>query len=217
MRFLNRVEAGKQLLPLLQHYANSPDTIVLGLPRGGVVTSFEVAKGLGLPMDIIVPRKISAPDNEEFAIGAITEDGKGVFDDAVISMHGISQEYIAQEVQKETQEAQRRLRVYRGDRAPRDLTGKRVILVDDGIATGATMQAAIMSVNAKGAKEIIVAVPVAAKDTLKRITKDVTTVHCLHSPSSFGAVGQFYKTFDQTKDKEVVALMKQSFENANSA
>jgi len=182
----------------------------LALPRGGVVTAFEIAKELNLPLDLVVPRKIGAPDNEEYAIGAITETGEGIFNQEAIDTLGVPQEYLDKKVADEKEEAQRRLKTYRQDRPILNLKNKTVIIVDDGIATGLTMRAAIKSVKEKKAKEIIVAVPVSAQDSLKTINKEVDKTICLDAPLFFGAVGAFYEDFGQTTDEEVIDLMKES-------
>lgn len=210
MIFADRVDGGRQLIPKLKQYKGNPQAIVLGLPRGGVVNAYEIAKGLNLPLDVVVPRKIGAPDNPEFAIGAITEDGEGVFDERTIKTFAISQEYIKGEVEKEKKESARRLEIFRGGRPPLDLKGKVAIIVDDGIATGATMRAAIKSSKAKGAKKVVVAVPVTARDSLKKIQAEADEVIYLDAPVFFGAVGAFYKDFAQTEDSEVVELMEKS-------
>ena len=207
--FKDRKEAGQKLANKLEQYRDKKDTIVLGLPRGGVVTAYEIAKSLNLPLDLIVPRKIGAPDNPEFAIGAIAEDGEGIFDQSVITEYNISKDYIDKEVEKEKKEAQRRLKLYRGDRPILNLKDKTAILIDDGVATGATMRAAIKSAKIKGVKEIIVATPVIARDTLKKIGTEVNEVIYLDAPTFFGAVGAFYQSFAQTEDKEVIELMKE--------
>lgn len=210
MIFKDRQDAGKQLSEKLAHYKDNPNTIVLGLPRGGVVVAFEIAQALHLPMDIIVPRKIGAPGNPELAIGAITEDGESIFDERMILDYGISQDYLANERQKEKQEALRRLHLYRGTRPPLRLENKIAILVDDGIATGATMRAAIKSAKAKGSLKIIVAIPTAAKDSLEKIKKEANEILCLDTPPLFFAIGEFYQDFPQIEDKEVIDLMGQA-------
>ncbi len=210
MIFKDRIEAGQKLAKALEKYKGQKDTIILGLPRGGVVTGFEIAKTLELPLDLVVPRKIGAPGNPEFAIGAITEEGEGIFNEGVIRDYEISKEYITGTVEEEKKEAQRRLKTYRGDRSPLDLKDKTVILVDDGIATGLTMRVAIKSVKNKDPKKIVVAVPCGAKDSIDQIKKDVDEVICLHAPIFFGAVGAFYREFPQTTDEEVIELMKES-------
>jgi len=208
--FHDRQEAGQKLAQALEKFKNAKEAIILALPRGGVVVGFEIAKALNLPLDIVVPRKIGAPDNPEFAIGAITESGEGIFDQETIAFYRISKEYIKKTVAEEKKEALRRLKLYRGDRPPLDLKDKTVILIDDGIATGATMRAAIKSVKEKGAKKVIVAVPVSAPDSFKIIKKEVDEMISLAVPVFFGAVGAFYENFEQTSDEEVVDLMKKS-------
>ncbi len=209
MIFKDRQDGGRQLIPKLEQFKDNSDVIVLGLPRGGVVTAFEITKALNLKLDLVVPRKISAPGNPEFAIGAIAEDGEAVLNESVISTYKISQEYIDQEVENEKKEAQRRLSTYRGNLPPLDLKDKTAILVDDGIATGSTMRAAIKSVKAKGAKKIIVAVPVTSQDALEKISQEVDEFIYLKAPTFFGAVGAFYDSFSQTEDEEVIELVNQ--------
>lgn len=204
MIFKNRIQAGEELAKKLSQFKNSAEAVILGLPRGGVVVAAVVAKKLSRPLDIIVPRKIGAPGNPEFAIGAITEDGEAVLDEASIAAWQIPAEYVRQEIIKEKQEAQRRLQLYRGGRAPLNLKNKIAILVDDGIATGATMRAAIVSARAKGAKKVIIAAPVVAADTLEALRKEADEVIFLDAPIYFGAVGAFYENFEQVEDKEVL-------------
>lgn len=215
MLFKNRSEAGQQLAEQLIQYKDNPRVVVLGLPRGGVVVAFKIAKTLNLPLDLVVPRKIGAPGNPEFAIGAITEDGEGIFDEQVISTYNISKDYIDQTVAKEKKEAQRRLELYRGDRPPLDLKNKIAILVDDGVATGSTMLAAVKSTRSKGVKKIIVAIPVTARDSLEKIKEQADEVVYLNAPLFFGAVGAFYQNFDQTNDKEVIEIMNRA-QNADN-
>lgn len=208
MLFHNRKDAGRRLAILLEKYKNREDAIVLGLPRGGVVVAAEVAHALELPLDIVVPRKIGAPSNSEFAIGAITLDGEPVFDDEIIELYDISQEYLDAAVEKEKEEAKRRLKAYRVDRPPLKLQNKTVILVDDGVATGATMRAAINSVKALGAREIVAAVPVGSAQTLELIRREVDKVVFLNDNLYFGAVGASYDEFEQTSDEEVNRLLQ---------
>ena len=210
MIFKNRQEAGQKLAEKLNEFKGKKDTLILALPRGGVVTAFEIAKELNLPLDLVVPRKIGAPDNEEYAIGAITETGEGIFNQEAIASLGVPQEYLDNKIAAEKKEAQRRLKTYRQDRPPLNLANKTVIIVDDGIATGLTMRAAIKSVKEKKAKKVIVAVPVSAQDSLKTIQKEADEVICLDAPLFFGAVGAFYEDFGQTTDEEVIDLMKKS-------
>lgn len=210
MLFKDRTDAGRRLAKALQIYSNQPDTIVIALPRGGVVIGYEVATALNLPLDIVCPRKIGAPFNPELAIGAITETGEGILSEELVLELGVSQGFIRETMEKEKQKAKWRLDHYRQGRAPRLLKDKRVILVDDGLATGSTMRAAIKTVRAEGAKELILAVPVSPIDTLAKLEKEVDKAVCLATPSTFYAVGQFYDFFDQTTDQEVIELLKKA-------
>lgn len=217
MLFHDRKEAGKKLLEKLSHYRDDPNALVLALPRGGVVTAFEIAMGLHLPLDIVVPRKIGAPGNPELAIGAITEDGQGILQSEIIEAYGISPEYISKAIEIEKKEARRRLELYRGDLPPLDLTDKNVLLVDDGIATAATMRAAIASVKAKHPLKVIVAAPVAAPDALEKIHQEADEVVVLDAPFLFMAVSQFYERFPQTTDEEVITLMWKAHKKTSNA
>lgn len=208
MTFKDRKEAGQKLAKKLADYKGRDDAVLIALPRGGVVTAYEIVKELELPLDIVVPRKIGAPGNEEFAIGAITESGEGIFNQESVDATGADKDYIRETVEKEKAEAARRLKVYRGDRTALDLAGKTVILIDDGIATGSTMRAAVASVKARRAAKVVVAVPVTARDTAKVIEGEVDELIYLDAPLFFGAVGNFYEVFDQTEDEEVVEIMK---------
>jgi putative phosphoribosyl transferase len=207
MIFKNREEAGKQLVSLLKHYENDPQAVVLGMPRGGVVTAYEVARGLQLPLDVVCPRKIGAPFNPELAIGAITETGEGIFDERLITHLNVSQDYINRTVANEKAQAQKRLTLYRKNLPKISLEGKTAILVDDGLATGSTMRAAIRSVRAEGADKITVAVPVSPPDTFRLIQEEVDEAICLSTPTFFQAVGQFYEDFSQVEDEEVIDLL----------
>lgn len=216
MIFTDRYQAGKELVSYLTKYQNLKDCIVIGLPRGGVVTAFEVAQGLHLPLEIVCPRKIGAPFNPELAIGAITETGEGIFDQSLISRLNVSEDYIQRTVEVEKKQAQRRLSVYRQNRPPRNLKEKIVILVDDGLATGSTMKAAIKTVQAEGAEKIIVAVPVSPPDTLEEIRSEVDEVVCIKAPPFFSAVGEFYENFNSTEDDEVIDLLNRSEKTAKT-
>lgn len=206
MLFQDRVDAGRQLSKKLLSFKGDPNLIVLGLPRGGVVVAAEVAQALQAPLDIVVPRKIGHPENPELAIGAISEEGERVFQESFLAL--ISEEYLLSEIEKEKKEAQRRLKVYRGERPSLSLKQKTVILVDDGIATGATMHAGILSVRRKGAQKVIVAAPVVAPDTLRVLRGEADDVVFLDAPESFGAVGMFYLSFEQTSDDEVIEILR---------
>lgn len=205
--FKNRIDAGEQLAKKLAIFKNRDDVIAIGLPRGGVPIAYEIASALEVPLDIVCPRKIGAPGNKEFAIGAITETGEGMIDELTIARLKIPQSYIEQEMQQEKEVALRRLKVYREGLPPRNLEHKTVILIDDGLATGATMKAAVHSARAEGAAKVVVAIPVSPPNTLKEMEEIADDVICLSAPLYFQAVGQFYEDFTPTEDEEVIELM----------
>lgn len=210
--FKNREQAGKILAEKLITYKNCSDAIVIALPRGGVPVGFIIANALHLPLDITCPRKIGAPFNEEYAIGAITETGEGEFDEEALQLYPISQAYIDKKIAQEVQEAKRRLQFFRDALPPREIENKIVILVDDGLATGSTMTAAITSMKAEGADKIVLAVPVAPPETLDKMQDLVDEVICLETPASFQAVSQFYEEFGQTAEEEVKELLRKNRE-----
>ena len=207
MLFNDRNDAGKKLGEKLQGYKNASSTVVLGLVRGGVVVAAEVAASLGLPLNVVVVRKLGAPHNEELAIGAITDKGEGFFNEDLMGILGVSREYLSKEMERQRKSAKERVEIYRGHFPAPDIKNKTVILVDDGIATGASFRAAIRSVRKEGAKKIVLAVPVAAPDALEMLKKEVDEVVCLSSPVFFEAVGAFYKHFNQTTDEEIISLL----------
>ncbi len=206
-RFQDRADAGRQLAQKLIQYKDNPEAIVIGLPRGGVVTAWQVSSILHLPLDIIVPRKIGAPHNPELALGALTQEGAIVWNTELMNMLNLHPSDVQYIIDAEKKEAQRRLKLYRGDRAPLVIKNKIVILVDDGLATGATMKAAIASVKDQGAQKIIVAIPVAPADTIEKFKQEADEVICLFVPEFFMGVGGAYAHFDQTTDDEVINLM----------
>jgi putative phosphoribosyl transferase len=205
--FLDRQDAGRQLAKALKEYADAKETLVIALPRGGVVVGYEVAQALHLPLDIVCPRKIGAPFNPELAIGAITETGEAILSQDLVQSFRIPESYLKEAMEREKKEAALRLKNYRKKRSSRQLKGKRIILVDDGLATGSTMRAAIKTIRAEEAKELIMAIPVSPPDTLQRLKSEVDRTICLHAPSAFYAVGQFYESFGQTSDEEVISLL----------
>ena len=209
MVFHDRVDAGKKLADKLSQY-RSKDVVVLAIPRGGVVVGFEVAGDLGAPLSVIIPRKIGAPGNPELAIGAVTEEGDTYIDSIIVKSLGVTQSYIDEVKQQEVEEIKRRMKTYLGDRQRPELKGKTVILVDDGIATGATMKAAIRTLRRHGPAEVIVAVPVAPPETVESLKELADSVVCLETPSFFYAIGQFYREFDQVGDAEVIRLLRLS-------
>lgn len=206
--FIDRSDAGQKLAPLLAKYKGKPDVLVIGLPRGGVVLAYEVAHYLGAPLDVICPRKVGAPHNPELAIGAVTETGDGYFNDHLIQQLGVSQSYLEAECAKEKERARQRLALFRKGLPPLDFKGKTIILVDDGLATGATMKAAIQTARQQQAAKIAVAVPISPPDTAQEIKALCDEFYCLESPWIFQAVGQFYHDFGQTEDAEVVAILQ---------
>lgn len=210
--FSDRIDAGKRLATALKKLTFRRG-IVLAIPRGGVVVGFEIAQVLKLPLDVIIPRKIGAPDNPELAIGAMTEDGTTILDANLISYLGVDKDYLEEESKRQKQEIARRLKVYRQDTPYPRLKGLDVIIVDDGIATGSTMKAALASVKNQGAASVTIAVPVGPPSTIRELEKQANNVVCLFSPELFQAIGQFYADFSQTSDQEVVQLLKQNRQN----
>lgn len=208
--FYDRKEAGEKLATILQKYKNHPQAVVLAIPRGGVVVGFTLAKILNLPLDIVVARKIGAPGNPEFAIGAVSEKGEVILNKEAVSSYHISQEYIEKESAAQRDEVKRRLTEYRGKKKPLSLKDKIVIIVDDGIATGASIKAAIASIRAESPRRIILAVPVAPPETIEELKREVDEIFCLEKPEIFFAVGQFYQIFDQTSDEAVKKLLKEA-------
>jgi predicted phosphoribosyltransferase len=208
-RFADRVEAGRSRASALL-YLKGKDAIVLAIPRGGIVVGFEVANALGIPLDIIIPRKIGAPDNPELAIGAMTEDGTIILNQRLIKYLQVSEDYIKRESEKQRLEIERRLKLYRGEAPYPNLKSRDVIIVDDGIATGSTMKAALASVRKRGAKTVVIAVPVGPPSMIRELKRQADRVVCLHAPEYFEAIGQFYEDFTQTADEEEVRLLKLS-------
>ncbi|MDW8102277.1 MAG: phosphoribosyltransferase [Anaerolineae bacterium] len=207
MLFRDRHEAGKLLAQKLLDLKGHPKAIVLGIPRGGVVVAYEVAKALGLPLDVFIARKIGAPGNPELAIGAVASDGTVILDELSISLMGVSRQYIEKEIEHQKEEIRKRLLAYRGGREGYSLQGRIVILVDDGVATGATTIASLRAIKASNPSQTILAVPVAPPDTVEKLRQEADRVICLYTPSPFWAVGAFYLNFEQTSDEEVKALL----------
>ena len=212
MYFVNRTEAGRKLAKLLSGYADRDDVIVLGVPRGGVPVAFEIARALKAPLDVFLVRKLGAPGHEELAMGAIASGGIRVLDRETIDALGVSELDIEATTAREQKELQRRERVYRGGRAPLELHGKTVIVVDDGIATGSSMRAGIKALRHMKPARIVVAVPVAPESTCGRLQREVDELVCLDTPELFYAIGQFYEDFSQVTDEEVQRLLRQATE-----
>jgi predicted phosphoribosyltransferase len=206
-RFRDRRDAGRQLAALLAEYAGRPDTLVLALPRGGVPVAFEVAAALRAPLDIFLVRKVGVPGHEELAMGAIASGGLRVLNQDIIADQGVPPEVVDAVSRAELRELERRERAYRGARPPPDLSGRAVILVDDGLATGATMMAAVAALRGRGPAQIVIAVPVAPRATLDAFRRRVDAVVCALVPRQFEAVGEWYDDFSQTSDDEVRRLL----------
>jgi len=206
--FRDRRVAGRQLAKLLTGYAGKEDVLVLGLPRGGVPVAFEVAVALGAPLDLFLVRKLGVPGHEELAMGAIASNGTQVLNTGVVSTFGIPEDVIRRVAQQELGELERREREYRDDRLPPVVGGRTVILVDDGLATGSTMRAAVMAMDAQGAERIVVAVPVAARAAVIELSAEADELVYLLSPDEFAAVGEWYEDFTQTTDEEVKELLE---------
>jgi putative phosphoribosyl transferase len=209
-RFRDRQEAGQQLAGHLTPYAARDDVVVLALPRGGVPVAFEVARALKAPLDVFLVRKLGAPGHPEFAIGAIATGGVRVLSHDVIAELGIPSGLIEQVAEHERIELERRDKAYHGDRPPLPLGGKIVIVVDDGLATGSTMEAAVSALREHHPARVIVAAPVGAADSCRRLRALADDVICVATPDPFNAVGLWYRTFDQTSDAEVVELLQRA-------
>src|SRR2546425_11005647 len=206
----DRTDAGRQLAEELLNFAGRDDVIVLALPRGGVPVAFEVAQRLGVSLDVFVVRKLGVPGHEELAMGAIASGGVRVLNEDVLYVLPDAQSIVEMVTAIEREELKRRERDYRADRPAPELEGRTVILVDDGLATGATMRAAAAALRQQGAAKIIVAVPVGAPTTCREIRDEVDDILCLHTPGSFMGVGQYYEDFSQTSDEEVRELLTAS-------
>jgi len=208
MIFHDRRDAGRQLAGQLQHHESSRP-VVLALPRGGVPVGYEVARALDAPLDILVVRKLGAPGQPELAIGALVDGDRpeGVLNESTIAMLGVDRTHLRAEIEREIGEIRRRQAVYRGGRPPLALAGRVVIVVDDGLATGSTMRAALRGVRHHAPKRLVLAVPVAPPDVLAALAAEVDEVVCLHKPTDFDAVGRFYRDFEQISDTEVVRLL----------
>ena len=207
MIFRDRTDAGKILAGHLGQYANRRDVVVLALPRGGVPVAFEVAEKLNAPLDVIIVQKLGTPGQEELTMGAIASGNVKILNHYVIEHLGISQAQIASAVAREQKELQRRERFYRGDRPPIDVSGRIVILIDDGLATGSSMRAAAAAIRQRQPSQLVLAVPVASESTCAELKKEVDEVVCAVTPMAFYAVGQWYQEFSQTTDQEVRELL----------
>ncbi|EGC38814.1 hypothetical protein DICPUDRAFT_93737 [Dictyostelium purpureum] len=215
--FKDREDAGSQLLNFIKkEFKESEITpekmLIVALPRGGVPVAYPISSALKLPLDLATPRKIGAPGHEEYAIGAVAEQGEAFINEECKSFLSFNKNAINQEIEKQKEESKRRQQVYKKNRKPIDYQNKTIIIVDDGIATGSTMRAAINSIHTKNPKKIVIAVPTAPMDSLEEIAKidKVNEILCISTPRDFMAVGCFYDTFDQTNDETVIELLEKS-------
>lgn len=211
MVFQNRAEAGRKLAAALKAGGQSyRGGVVLAVPRGGVVVGAQVARALGLALDLVIPRKIGAPHNPEAAIGAVAQDGTVILDRHILGVLKLREEDLQENIAREIAEIRRRMKRYRGKEDYPSYDGKKIILVDDGVATGYTVLAAIRFLkNMFSPEELVLAVPVAPPDTLEMMKREVDRVVCLLTPANFYAVGQFYVNFEQTTDEEVIGLLRE--------
>ena len=215
--FRDRSDAGREVASRLSHYANRPDVLVLALPRGGVPVAFEVARQLHVPLDVFLVRKLGVPGHEELAMGAIATGGVRVLNDEVVSMLGISRHMIDGVAAREQQELERRERLYRGGGAAPEMSGRTVILVDDGLATGSSMRAAVAAVRKQRPAAVVVAVPVAAEETCAALRCEVDEIVCAETPEPFYAVGSWYDDFTQTTDAEIQDLLQRAAHDSSHA
>ncbi|MCW3149378.1 phosphoribosyltransferase [Stutzerimonas stutzeri] len=209
--FPDRVQAGRALAERLAQEGAWNDALVLALPRGGVPVGYEVAQRLGLELDILVVRKLGTPGNRELAMGAIASGGVRVMNEDIVRYIHVTRAEIDGTIAQETHELQRREQAYRGERPRPVVEGRAVILVDDGLATGATMRAAVQAVRKLGAGSITVAVPVAAPESVAQLERMAERVVCLHMPHDLYAIGRWYVNFDQTSDQQVVELLQRAW------
>ncbi len=210
MIFADRQDAGRQLAQRLSSLHFDPKSaLVLAIPRGGVVVGAEIASALHLPLDVYITRKLTAPGNPELAIGAVAADGTVFLDQEMAHSAGASDRYVAAETERQIVESRRRLRVYRGDRPFPQLRGRSVILVDDGIATGATTLVALRALRRQAPKKLVLAIPVGPPDAIRRMEGEADEVVVVQTPEPFWAVGAFFADWSQTSDDEVIALLNQ--------
>ncbi len=213
IKFRDRTEAGQLLAVQLQEYANCPDVLVLALPRGGVPVAYEIAQALNLSLDVCLVRKLGAPGQEELAMGAIAPGDIMVLNHEVLRNLNVSRQMLLQVAQREKQELQRRMQVYRGDRPAPQIQDRLIILVDDGIATGSTLRAAIAVIQRQQPQGIVVATPVAPTVVCQALQKVVQAVVCLSTPEPLNSIGMWYSDFSQTSDEEVCRLLKEASAN----
>jgi len=208
MRFRDRTAAGQELAKALRDLQGRNDLLVLGIPRGGVVVASQVAHALNAPLDVCLTHKLGAPDNPELAIGAMAESGQVVLDQDLIEELWVPTRYVEAETEHQRKELARRARLYRGNQPPPQILNRTVIVIDDGLATGSTMMAALQALDGQAPVSLIAAIPVAPPEAIHRLAPLANRVECLYSPHPFWAVGAFYDRFDQVSDDEVIELLK---------
>lgn len=210
--FEDREHAGRLLAGRLERYADE-NPLVLALPRGGAPVGYEVARSLGAPLDVLISRKLGAPDQPELAIGAVAPGGLRVLNRRAVRSLGVPEEYLERVTRQELEEAERRTRRFRDGRPEPDVEGRTAILTDDGIATGMTVYATILAVKERNPRRLVLAVPVCAAETAERLRSEVDDFVCLQEPPELGAIGFWYRAFDQTSDEEVVDLLDRARRN----
>lgn len=211
-RYRNRQEAGRKLALKLARYANTPDLLVLALPRGGIKVAYEVSEALNGELDLFLVRKLGTPFESELAMGAIAEGGIVFLNDAVVNYLSISEEIIDQTAERERKELARRQKLYRNGRLPPRITGRTVLVIDDGVATGATMKAALKAIRRKEPSVLVAAIPVGAQSSCEELKSEADEVVCLSMPEPFMSVGYWYEDFEQVEDNEVTELLQKAFE-----
>lgn len=214
-RFKDRRDGAAQLLPKLKKFEKNPNALVLGLPRGGMVTASEIAKGLNIPLGFLVVKKVGAPDNPELAIGAVTDRGESYLDEELISSLKINKDFVENEIKVKKGEAQTKANRFKAFADSDNLMGKTVILVDDGIATGATMIAAVRSARCRGAGKIIVASPTGAGEAVGLLKKEADEIMCLNEKAEFSSAGEYYDSFPEVTDEEVIEILKNAKNSFN--
>jgi len=208
--FLDRRDAGTQLAHALIHYKEAPDTLILALPRGGVIVGCEISRELHIPLEVLVTRKLGAPGNPELAMGALSETGYRHLNPEVLLSFGVSSSQLEEEVQRQQLEISRRVERYRRGRPLPPMTGRNVILVDDGVATGATFYASVAALRTSNVQRLVAAIPVASHQVRGELLSKVDEVVILETPTSFAAIGQFYLDFSQVSDEQVVACLEKA-------
>jgi putative phosphoribosyl transferase len=208
VRFEDRVQAGRELAGALDHLEGQ-DVVVLAIPRGGVEVAAQIARAHGWPLDTVIPRKIGAPGNPELGLGAIAP-GVRVLDERMVRTLGVTPDYLDREIAEQEEEIRRRAEAYRGGRPPTEVSGRVAVVVDDGVATGGTAAASLRWARSQGAARVVLAVPVAPREAVRRLSEEADEIVCLDTPEPFLAVGQWYLSFPQTSDDQVVSLLDQA-------